>query len=136
MYFNHSKGTAWLLLLILLFISSLLNAQEVPDKQVLLTTTPNNCVTLRQGRTCYAKVNMRWQTQVVGNYCLQVKASGQTLQCWRNSKKNQWTFEFQAREKVDYQLVTLEAQTVLAETSVNVSWVHKATPRKRRWRLF
>lgn len=133
---NHRKGIAGFVLIILLTVSTFSLAQEALDETITLTATPNNCVTLRQGRTCYAQVMIAWQSKMKGNFCLRQKATGKTLKCWRESNKGQWTFEFQANETTDYQLVSVDKIEIIAKTSINVSWVHKTTPRKRRWRLF
>ncbi|MDO6427156.1 DUF3019 domain-containing protein [Thalassotalea sp. 1_MG-2023] len=136
MFFNYRKGIAGFVLIILLTVSTYSLAQEALDESITLTATPNNCVTLRQGRTCYAQVIIAWQSNVKGDYCLRHKTTGKSMKCWQKSQKGQWTFEFQGSETTDYQLVSLNKIKVIAKTSINVSWVHKTTPRKRRWRLF
>ncbi len=112
--------------------------QAVPDlhAQAMFAAKPANCVALRQGRKCYAKVSLIWQTAIKGDFCVYQKTNNKLLQCWHNSQGNQVTFEFESSENIAYQLIASEQKEVIAETSVDVSWVHNATPRKRRWRLF
>ncbi|WP_284243712.1 DUF3019 domain-containing protein [Thalassotalea insulae] len=97
---------------------------------------PANCVALRQGRTCFATVSLSWHTANRGHFCIYEKASNKVMQCWNNSQGNTLQFEFESNEKIAYQLRATEQNIIIAETSVDVSWVHKATVRKRRWRLF
>lgn len=139
MYSKLSKGAARFVLTYTLLTVNYVSAQESSTpvtKQPLFAAQPSNCVTLHQGRACFAKVMINWQVAQPGNYCILNKQSGKTLQCWRNLKQSQWLFEFQSTEKVQYQLVAVDSKEIVAETEVTVSWVHKATPRKRRWRLF
>lgn len=151
MFFKLGDGTAWLRLtwlgaLICLVAASKVIAQENKQIQlsakltsannILLSAKPANCVALHQGRTCYATVAIQWQTPTIGNFCLYQKTTKTLMQCWKNSQGEQIQFEFESDIKREYQLVAEKTKSIIAETAVNVSWVHKATPRKRRWRLF
>lgn len=140
MYFKLGNGAAWFTFCVMcLFFASVKEAKATQLSSAATTTfdaSPSNCVTLRQGRQCFTTVSLVWQVDKPGNYCILRKSTGQTLQCWRNAKASRWIFEFQSTEKIEYQLVEVEQNKIIAETSINVSWVHKATPRKRRWRLF
>ncbi|GHF79224.1 DUF3019 domain-containing protein [Thalassotalea marina] len=136
MYFKLGNQVAWFTLAFTLLIGLEAHAESTADKTPVITAQPSNCVTLHQGRACFAKVVINWQVDQPGNYCILAKHNGQTLHCWRNLKESQWIFEFQSAEKVEYQLVAADSKQILAETEITVSWVHKATPRKRRWRLF
>lgn len=97
---------------------------------------PAKCITLTQGRQCFATVTFTWHAPLKGNYCLYQVGNKQALDCWYNQQKNTATFEFQSSKTLQYQLVAYDFDKVIAETSIEVSWVHKASPRKRRWRLF
>ena len=151
MYFKLGKGTAWLGFkligsLFCLFIASKVFAQEnsqpgqttntTPTSEVIFSAKPANCVALHQGRKCYANVSLQWQVVEQGNFCIYQKGTNKVIQCWENSNGNQVQFEFESSVKLEYQLVAIEKNNVIAETAIDVSWVHKATPRKRRWRLF
>lgn len=117
-----------------------LAAQNVPEQKALgqgsLSVQPASCVALHQGRTCFAQLSLNWQTPGAGDFCIYLKDSHQLVHCWNNSRGNLVSFEFESKKKIVFQLVKKGHKNVLAETSVDVSWVHKATPRKRRWRLF
>jgi hypothetical protein len=151
MFFKLGNGTAWLRFkligsILCLFSASEVFAQEnsqvnqtvqsIPDNEITFTAKPANCVALHQGRKCYARVSLQWQVPQQGNFCIYQKVSNKVIQCWKGSNGNQVQFEFESSVKLEYQLVAIEKNRVLAETAIDVSWVHKATPRKRRWRLF
>lgn len=151
MFFKLGNGTAWLRSkqigsIICLLVASKVIAQEnkhsikllenAQTNDIVFSAKPGNCVALHQGRTCYATVAIQWQTPVKGDFCLYQKTTNKVLQCWQNSQGNQIQFEFESNVKREYQLIAKETKRIIAETSVNVSWVHKATPKKRRWRLF
>lgn len=94
--------------------------------------TPDTCVTLQQGRLCYAKITIQWQSITPANVCLKVNQI--QLQCWQDSQRGQIHYEFVGSESMPVQLVTDEM--VLAETVIKVNWVQKNPKIKRHWRLF
>ena len=150
MYFKLGKGTAWLVFKLISTLFCLISAsnlfaqdnqssqtaQSIEENDIVFTAKPANCVALHQGRKCYAKVSLQWQVIEQGNFCIYQKDNSKVIQCWKNSNGNQVQFEFESNIKLEYQLIAVEKNNVIAETAIDVSWVHKATPRKRRWRLF
>lgn len=145
MYSKLGNGTAWLLTFVIFTFFSARELQATSlnndstaetGMNVSLTATPANCVALHQGRKCFAQVSLIWKTPQFGHYCVYQKSTNQVLQCWKNSNGNQLSFEFQSSEKIEYTLVEFNQKEVLAKSEINVSWVHKSSPRKRRWRLF
>ncbi|WP_448566530.1 DUF3019 domain-containing protein [Thalassotalea ganghwensis] len=144
MYFKQSKGVAWLLFLgaignIAFFVNAETHTKvtSTPSKtSVSFNAQPANCVTLRQGRKCYAQVSLQWSTPVKGNFCIYAKNEHSPLKCWQNTNNEQVIFEFESGEKIVYLLTSSDDKKVIAKTSIDVSWVHNAAPRKRRWRLF
>lgn len=101
-----------------------------------LSAIPTKCITLTQGRQCFATVTLRWHAPVKGNYCIYQVGKNKALDCWYNQQKNTTTFEFESSKTVQYKLVAYDQEQTIAYTHIEVSWVHKASPRKRRWRLF
>lgn len=101
-----------------------------------LSALPAKCITLTQGRECFATITLTWQAPKKGNYCIYQVGRGKAVDCWSNEQKNLTTFEFESSKTMQYQLVAYDHDQVVAQTSIEVSWVHKASPRKRRWRLF
>lgn len=113
------------------------NKTQAPTlTKIEFSATPTNCVALRQGRKCFTKVVFNWQVTTPGDFCIQQKQDNKVIQCWKNTRGNYAALEFESEQGLTYQLVTSQQKEIIAETVVNVSWVHKATPRKRRWRIF
>lgn len=153
MYFKFSHGSAkkWLVLGF-----TLISLQSVATEEYLLendhgkltrnnatfSAQPANCIALRHGRTCYANVTLNWNSTIKHDYCIYIKhakkerAQQQKIQCWQSSNGDQVVFNFESNKKIEFQLISSKNNQVIAETAVEVSWVHKATPRKRRWRIF
>jgi len=144
MYFRLGKGFAWLISIFcfLVYSHGVLAQQQETNKDIKVQTntkiqfsaTPTNCVALRQGRKCFAKVALSWQVTKPGDFCIQ--QDKKIIQCWKNSRGSQVFFEFESEQRMTYQLVASHHKKIIAETAIDVSWVHKATPRKRRWRIF
>jgi hypothetical protein len=101
-----------------------------------LSAMPAKCITLTQGRQCFASVTLRWQAPIKGNYCIYQEGKKQALDCWYNQQQNTTTFEFESSKSLQYKLVAYDQEQVIAQALIEVSWVHEASPRKRRWRLF
>jgi hypothetical protein len=159
MYFKFSNGHAkkWLILSCVLASLQTSVAAELTNKtqddrtdnksqltlsNMSFSALPANCIALRHGRTCYANVTLNWSSHVKQDYCIYIKQSQavstplQSIKCWKNSTGNQVIFNFESNKKIEFQLISSKDNQVIAETAVEVSWVHKATPRKRRWRIF
>jgi len=134
MYFKLSNGVAFLIVTGTYLTVSSTQAEELTS-ETLLTAQPVMCVALTQGRTCYANVTIKWDNISNGNFCIFQKSTQQQIKCWNNLTTGVYHFEFQSQGSVTYQLVN-EKNHPIAETTINVSWVHKKSPRKRRWRLF
>jgi hypothetical protein len=105
-------------------------------RSIEFSALPEQCVTLRQGRDCFAEINIHWQSSNMQTLCLYQKGVEQHLKCWRNSESAHITIEFISNKSVSYQLRNLSNDKLIAETEVKVSWLHKSSIRKRRWRLF
>ena len=143
MYIKSGKGVApfYYKLITLIFVlhSHSTQANEITKNKELhkLTVQPTKCVTLHQGRKCFAKIKIQWQSSIKGDFCLyQKNKSQQLIRCWKNSRGNTLNFEFESSEKIDFELTKNDSKKVIAATAIEVSWVHKATPKKRHWRVF
>jgi len=103
-----------------------------------INALPSSCVTLHEGRACFAKVTLSWTVNrplSSNRLCLVQKQPKRQLKCWQKSHGDTINIEFESNSPLIYQLLNENSQ-VLAETKVDVSWVYEATPRKRRWRIF
>lgn len=143
MYSSVSNGVALLVFIsVSCFISSV-HTEEIPisPTKIAFSVQPQQCVTLRQGRDCFATIAIQWQKPTVQALCLYQVTNGQIknkkqLICWSKSNKGQTSIEFESNENLTYQLRTLKDDHLLAETEITVSWLHTKTTKRRRWRLF
>lgn len=130
MSFNQQQ-LFWLLLTAALALQSFfVGAAETVA--VVLKITPDTCVSLQQGRTCYSKVTARWHSNQPLDLCLTIE--DQVLQCWKQQQQGQHQFEFAATSTSVVRL--LREQQPLAQARIEVNWVHKTSRAKRHWRLF
>lgn len=143
MYSNLSKGSALLVLMLTNSVSCLAKAEVKTNsaKTINFSIRPQECVTLRHGRDCFATLIVQWQKPNTASVCLYQINEHQSnnqkqLLCWTNKSKGQLDIEFESSENLTYQLRTQKDNRVIAETEIVVSWVHKNTSRKRHWRLF
>ena len=139
MYFNLGKGIAIVLatLFYCLLVGNQVCANELTvTDNVVFTALPEQCVTLRQGRSCFATVELQWQSPSKQSFCLYQEGEEKQLGCWKNNNNVQVKIDFESNKSVKYQLRKEVNNKVVAEAQVEVSWQHKNTARKRRWRLF
>ncbi|WP_404340602.1 DUF3019 domain-containing protein [Pseudoalteromonas mariniglutinosa] len=101
-----------------------------------LVALPDTCVALREGRNCYANIEITWQQQTTGNYCLRDASSKHIMQCWLMQQKGTFRYEFNATDSVYFELINSNSGKILATTQVQLQWVYKNRQKKRRWRLF
>ncbi len=107
---------------------------KVISPKLIFTATPEQCVALHPGRTCYATIKLTWQTNTIGNFC--VYREKNPLQCWQDSNQGTMSYIFESDQNITFTLKDQQQKEVIINTEVKVSWVHKATPRTRRWRIF
>lgn len=141
MYSKFGKGIAITLSLLLssLLIIKSVNADDselLNSEPLNFTALPELCVTLREGRDCFATIELEWHSADKQSFCLYQEGKKEQLKCWQDDDSVQIKIEFESNESVKYQLRAISDDKVIAETQVEVSWQHKSTSRKRRWRLF
>ncbi|NQY33680.1 MAG: DUF3019 domain-containing protein [Alteromonadaceae bacterium] len=129
--------SGWLIACCLMLASSHSLAQ--PDKPVRgtqLEVTPERCIALRKGQTCYLEVTFKWQQGESSDYCLINVTRNSVLKCWRNRSKGQYSFDFQSSKSNTFVLRSKNSNVDLAQAHIVVAWVYKSTKRsKLSWRL-
>lgn len=130
MSFNPRRIYGTLLLAVIAQQSSVTFAADT--MAVELNLTPDTCVSLQQGRTCYSKVKAQWQSTEPVDLCLVLEEK--VLQCWTQQQQGQHQFEFAAASSA--KVLLLHQQQPVAQAKIKVNWVHKASKTKRHWRLF
>ncbi|KJZ00813.1 MULTISPECIES: DUF3019 domain-containing protein [Pseudoalteromonas] len=117
------------------FPSASLAQQTTPPTHALLAT-PNTCVALRQGRTCYSDIELQWQVANDAAYCIREQTKQQPLHCWQGQRQGYIIVDFASPKAVRFELFPRASGETIADTEVRVQWVYTNGQKKRRWRLF
>lgn len=122
------------LLMLLLAISSVANATEI---QASMKVSPEQCVAMRQGQACYVSVELSWQVDTPGNYCLYTSGSSKALNCWVNTTTGELKKSFDTKVNVEFSLRHQNESLSVATAVVKMAWVHKKKGQPRKsWRIF
>ena len=112
-------------------------ADTATASDTMLSVTPERCVALRKGQTCYLEVDFQWQTPEKGAFCLYNLTLNKKVNCWQAQRSGQYKLDFQATKDHHFSLREQGNIRDLAATKVVVAWVYKSTKRsKSSWRLF
>ena len=107
------------------------------EQSIVFTATPDQCVALHKGQTCYQDVVFNWQTPDVGRFCLVLTQQQQQLVCWEGKAIQQLQYSFESDATTAFSLIRAGKNTPIAEVKVVVTWVYKAPKQsKSGWRLF
>ncbi|WP_440903079.1 DUF3019 domain-containing protein [Catenovulum sp. SX2] len=104
-----------------------------------MQATPARCVALHQGQTCYQLVDINWQINTKGSYCLFISSSAQALTCWQQSGQQAGFFQYdvQSNEDVVFSIKNSYSQQTLAQLRFEIAWVYNQSQQRRSsWRLF
>jgi hypothetical protein len=122
---------------IFVVIAPVVRAENTLVESAQLQLKPNRCVALHQGQVCYQTVQIFWNTQHSGNYCLYRQGDTAPVYCWQSAASGQHQYEFASDGSVQLQLINTQTKTLVATATLDVAWVYKAnTRRKTHWRLF
>ena len=125
------------LLIMPIFLISPVKAEDSPTlpSNISFSVQPQQCVTLRQGRNCYATLTIQWQKLTEQALCLhQINTkqanSQKELFCWPKGNKGETSVSFESSDNLTYQLRTLEDKKLIAETEmvVSLSLIHISEP--------
>lgn len=125
-----------LLLLSLLFCAYIEEAMAKDSGTVDLQIKPSQCVSLRQGQTCYVEVEVVWQSNELGDYCLYVQSQKSPVQCWTGRIAGNATYEAATTDDLLFVLTPANSRTVLAQAELKAAWVYQKKRNAVSWRLF
>lgn len=128
----YSKRLLSLLLLIVMTMPALWAEQRAAVPEVELKVSPTKCVTMEEGRQCYADIRITWTSPTPLDACLMLNQ--QRLQCWTQQHSAHLEFGFTSSESAT--LMLQHGPNVLAHQDIQVSWVHSESRRRGYWRLF
>jgi hypothetical protein len=128
------------ILLVLLFTHQSARANDKQTKQQLsakMTISPDQCVAMTEGQTCYVDIELQWQTSNIGEYCLFSSGQEKALKCWSNTSKGNFQQEVASKQNVIYTLRKQQTNARLAQSKLEMAWVHKRRGKPTTWwRLF
>ena len=124
------------ILCLLLSAKPLLASDERANDTPSLIALPDTCVALRKGRNCYADIELNWQQESIGNYCLRDATSKHIMQCWLKQDNGKLNYAFDSVESISFELINSDTGKIIAVTQVQLQWVYQNRQKKRRWRLF
>ena len=132
---RYSLGSKliWLTSAILFWMLSLnSNAQDGAAYKLLLT--PEKCVSLRQGQTCYLDIELSWSAKTTGVYCIFASTLERPLRCWDGFLEGKIITEFSSNENTWFYLK--KGQETLAQVELKMAWVYKRKRSPSTWRVF
>jgi len=115
------------------------------DTKPWLKIVPEQCVALLQGQECYVSVELNWQANTNGDYCLYSSLTTNALQCWRDKRQGEFKQEFVSKTNIKFFLKVkqkkgnkkVRKQANIAAAEIKMAWVHKKKGKPRTsWRMF
>lgn len=112
-----------------------------------LTVKPDKCVSLRKGQVCYQRINISWDTDKKGHYCILASDQKSPIRCWNNKSNGKLSYSLESTENIKFDLITKQPETdnknlltldqLIATATVTIAWVYNTKSRNRTtWRLF
>jgi len=127
----------FILILLALTWANYSRAEQTNQSSIGLFVSPQRCVALRQGQTCYQEVTFSWRLAQKENVCLINLLTKQVLKCWQNTEQGKFDLDFQSTQSTDFVLRAEKQDIDLSTTHITVSWVFKSSKRpKSSWKLF
>lgn len=133
----------WCIAVLLLTLSFSHHSAWADDKQAeqqfsaKMTISPDQCVAMTEGQTCYVDIELQWQTSNIGEYCLFSSGQEKALKCWSNTSKGNFQQEVASKQNVIYTLRKQQTNARLAQSKLEMAWVHKRRGKPTTWwRLF
>jgi hypothetical protein len=123
-----------LLMVILLLVSIIADATEL---EASMKISPDKCIVMSQGQSCYVVVELNWHIASSGDYCLYLVGEQKPLTCWSNSDKGEFSKAFTSKDNLVFSLQRENEAVSLLTAMVKIAWVHKKKGQPRKsWRLF
>jgi hypothetical protein len=121
---------------LMLVISS--NIQASNDEQgVKIIVKPNQCIALHQGQKCYVDIDLTWNANLSGDYCLYSSQQVKALQCWSGQSNGSYKKEIESSEDITFTIQLTGLDNILASEVLKMAWVYqKSSQAKSAWRLF
>ena len=119
--------------LLLLLPTVALSGQD----SVVFKVTPEKCVSLHKGQTCYQELHISWKSGEPDDFCLYISGQDKPLKCWQHTSEAEYRFEFQSSESRMLTFKLVDQPEPLASSIVEVKWVYqKQRSLRGGWRMF
>lgn len=118
-----------------LLIAGLLAIPSASASDTSLRVTPDKCVALRKGQTCYQTIRIKFIASAIGDYCLKQVGQPAPLQCWTQINKAEYRYSLASNQVVEFEVTDTDLSTI-ATARVTIAWVYKQSRSRSRWRLF
>lgn len=129
----------WPIYLIIMLIIPVALAQKPQESQreFELLLSPQRCISLHKGQTCFQEVRVSWRTPLMGRYCLLINTQEAPLRCWHGNEVIELDYVFEGTESLSFQIKSQQDGAVVASRLFEVSWVYRSSRSKNStWRLF
>ena len=101
----------------------------------VLTARPGVCILDDPKKApCVMAVELAWNNNGAGNFCLHSSQSSEALQCWSSANRGQRHAELSSRENVSFWLQEVPDDKHLAEITIRIVSLSQRNPQRRRRR--
>ena len=104
-------------------------AQDLP---VMLRVKPQLCITDRREQDCETTFLVQWESNHIGNYCLNDDFSALPLHCWEQKSSGHFDEERVVTRSFIYRLTMPGREQPLAEVKVELMTIDSPDRRRRR----
>ena len=110
---------------------------EMEKMTVSMTVTPDQCVAMTEGQTCYVDIEIKWQSSNVGDFCLFRSGKEGAIRCWSQKSQGEFQQEMASKTNVVFSLHRQQDLLLLTKTEVVMAWIHQKRGKPTNWwRLF
>ena len=121
-----------------LLSSPRISGQEIDDAPVGLFLSPHLCLLSKSESQCNIKIEARWKTKEMGDFCLVIAEQIKPLACWRETQFSRHTFSLNITKSTTIYLIEEKSKTELFEHPVRIQKQVSQYRKKRRnpWQFY
>jgi hypothetical protein len=117
-------------------MSVILSAEDVAALP-RLTIKPTQCVSLRQGQSCFVTADISWQVAKTDDYCLYSTEKITPLKCWLSVNAGHFIEDIELKENITFTLKAQNDTRSIVSEVLELAWVYKAQRLSHSsWRVF
>jgi hypothetical protein len=133
---NHLRVYPWLLLM--LWISSYVAADEKVMPVIQFSIKPRLCVLTAKEEVCRDELEVKWAAEDERSLCLYQSGEPLPLRCWEDQKQGAYQFSITASTSVDFHLREVDGAQALGSEVFEVVYDQKKYRKQRRnpWSFF